>query len=429
MKNSTVRPLPVLLHFYVALLLGPWIALICLAGSLSLCGETLDRLLNPRLHLSVSSGEPLLLGRIVDVLHQAHPQLTGDWILELPSEKHEPITAWYESPEENRREAYAPLMVAVHPLTGQILANRYWGRTARTWLLDLHTRLLSGNAGWFVVGILGLSLGFTLITGLLVWWPGMSCLKGAFSLRTDAGWMRWSFDFHRNLGFFSAPLLLFLALTGVSLSFPEPLESLAGAKGMNHGNLGAEILRSSAAPNDHPILPDEAALVARGLFPKAELRQILVPGQEMGMYRIDLRQAGEPAGHHPMTRIWVDRWSGQIRQVQDARKLTDVQRQVMGIWSLHSAENLGGLAGFAWFLAGLAPSLLYLSGALRWAHRRGWIADGEIDLRRHQERLRQFAAWALQESQVCGRSVWKIFLPWFLRLRGEWMEVFKKFKL
>ena len=127
------------------------------------------------------------------------------------------ITAWYDKPTETFFELYAPLMVSVNPYTGEVVSSRFWGETATTWLLDLHTQLGLDRIGWNAVGILGLLLIISCSTGLYLWWPGIRELGQAFKVRHRAGMMQLTFDLHRLLGLFSAVSLLVLAFTGFLL--------------------------------------------------------------------------------------------------------------------------------------------------------------------------------------------------------------------
>jgi uncharacterized iron-regulated membrane protein len=61
------------------------------------------------------------------------------------------ITAWYDKPTETFFELYAPLMVSVNPYSGEVVTSRFWGTTATTWLLDLHTQLRLDRFGWNAV--------------------------------------------------------------------------------------------------------------------------------------------------------------------------------------------------------------------------------------------------------------------------------------
>jgi uncharacterized iron-regulated membrane protein len=389
---SFARSVWVRIHLYLALSVGFLFVLIGLSGSLSVYRDELDELLNPALTVDNPKGEYLPLDRIMAAVRAAHPDRHGAWVLEMPRSRHGMITAWYEKPYETLGEFYAPLIVSVNPYTAEVVASRFWGRTAATWIYDLHTQLHFGLFGWNSVGILGLLLIVSAITGLYLWWPGFSRLRRSFTIRHGAGLARFAFDLHRTLGLFSAVILLLLAFTGFHLAYPKLLETMLGASDMGHGGDGPEVF-STAAPNDRPVSLAEAVLVARGLFPHAEVRRVVTPAGENGTYRVNLRRPGDANIKHPSTLVWVDRWSGQIREVRNPNRFTSGEAFITRIWPWHTGEAFGGIGRFLWFCAGLMPLVLYVTGLLHWLHRRGSIQDREVNLAALRPKLER--AWSV----------------------------------
>ena len=382
-------------HLYLALSVGFLFALMGLTGSISVYREELDALLNPQLVIEEPQGDYQSLDKIMASVQAAHPNRYGSWTLEMPRSPHGMITAWFDKPTETYFELYAPLMVSVNPYTAEVVTSRFWGQTVTTWLLDLHTQLLLDRFGWNAVGILGLLLMVSVGSGLYLWWPGISgILQGftalapdrlaaytpslAIKIRHDAGMMQLVFDLHRIVGLLSAPVLLLLAFTGFHLSYPSMLETLVGSSGMAHGETGPNII-STAIPNDHPTSLNAAEFIARGPFRRAELRRVTTPIGDTGVYRINLRQDSEINQRHPFTTVWVDRWSGQIKEVRDPSRFTKGENFVTWIWPMHTGEAFGTIGRLFWFLAGMGLFVLYVSGLLRWLYRRGKVRDREVN--------------------------------------------------
>lgn len=398
------------IHLYLALILGFWIALLGLAGSLSIYGDGLDKLLNPQLSVEHPQGAYQPLERIMAAVRKAHPERDDSWTLEMPRTASGMITAWYERPRETADEYYAPLMVSVNPYTAEVVASRFWGETATTWLSDLHTQLLLGEFGWYVVGCLGLALIISLLSGLYLWWPGFRSLRQAFTLRYQAKVSSFALDIHRWLGLLSAIILLFLAFTGFNLAFPQLSETLVGTSGMGHDDEGPTV-RSSSMPNDHPTTIDQAVLVARGPFAHADVRRVTMPEGATGTYRVSLRQDSEINQKHPMTTVWVDRYSGQIRSVRNPARFSDGEKLLAALWPVHTGEALSTWARFGWFIAGLAPAILYVTGLLRWLIRRGWVKDFTIDYT-PLRRGRNWTATRLNESGKVAYTLLQTFTAW-----------------
>lgn len=380
------RALWIRCHVYLALCLGLVFALIGLTGSLSIYRDALDELLNPSLVIKPTQPNLLALDNILALVRQSEPNRHGVWILELPRKPSEPLTAWFEKPSESVDKTYAPLMLAINPYTGEILAKRFWGETFSTWLLDLHSRLQWENDGRALMAMLAILLSLSVISGLYLWWPTIAGLKNAFRIHYRGSLMRFLLEMHRLIGVISAGLLLLLAFTGFHLAYPELLEKLTASQGMGHGDQGPTI-RSTAVPNNHPVSIAEAILVARGLFPHSEVRRISTPLGDLGTYRINLRQKDELNQHHPFTTVWVDRWSGQIRGVNNPRQFSAGQTFTTWQWPLHTGEAFGNTGRFVWFIAGLMPMMLWVSGMAHWLQRKNLLKDQSIDLPRDMSNL------------------------------------------
>ena len=367
------------IHLYLALIFGFLFALMSLTGSLSIYREEIDTLFNPELIIENPQGQSLPLDKILAEIRKAHPNRHGAWTLEMPRSENGVITAWFEKPKESVDKFYAPLMVAVNPYTGEVINSRFWGETLTTWLLDLHTQLLMEASGRDSVAILAVLLSISVASGLYLWWPGLAQLPRAFQIRYVGSLMRLLMDLHRLLGLFSAGFLLLLAFTGFHLAYPRLLETLTASAGMGHGDEGPNV-RSTAVPNDRPISIAEAVLVSRGLFPSSEVRRITTPVGELGTYRINLRQKRELNQHHPFTTVWVDRWSGQIRSVNNPIQFSAGQTFTTWQWPLHTGEAFGETGRLVWFFVGLMPLTLWISGIAHWLFRKGIIRDRAVDL-------------------------------------------------
>jgi uncharacterized iron-regulated membrane protein len=418
-------------HLWLALSAGLFFVLIALTGSISVYREAIDEWVNPQLVIDNPQGEWQSLDRIMAAVRKVHPERYGAWTLEMPRTPHSMMTAWFDKPRETYFELYAPLMVSVNPYTTEVVASRFWGATLTTWLLDVHTQLLMNRFGWNAVGILGLLLAVSVCSGVYLWWPGYKPILSALRINYRAGLIKLLFDVHRVTGLMIAPVLLLLALSGAMLSYPEVLEKWVGTSGMAHGETGRTII-STANPNDHPTGLESAEFIARGAFPKATLRRITTPTGESGIYRINLRQLGEINERHPYTTVWVDRWSGQTREVRDPLRFSGAETALSWVWPLHTGEALGAKARFVWFLSGFGVFFLYITGLLRWLHRRGKIQDRPFDsaalqvcVQQGLTRVLHGLSVLLQLSLLAGNKAWPyvkragvVVLHGFYRLRA-----------
>jgi uncharacterized iron-regulated membrane protein len=82
-----------------------------------------------------------------------------------------------------------------------------------------------------------------------------------------------------------------------------------------------------------------------------------------------------------MTAVWVDQYSGQIREVRNALRFSKGETFLTALWPLHTGEIWGGWGHTLYFLSGLFLPLLYLSGLTRWLIGKEAIADRAINLK------------------------------------------------
>lgn len=348
------------LHLVLGLSVGLLLVLQGITGSICLFRDEIDQILHPELLVRSEAHSPLSLDQILNIVHATEPDRYGVWTLELPRTPQQALIAWFEKPRETVDAFYAPYMLYINPYNGEILAKRFWGQTEVTWLYDLHSHLTLGKQGRDYLAYIAAALAISVITGLLLWWPGWRGLITVFRIRILVR-SHFIFDLHRLWGFCASVGLLILALTGFALVEPELIEKLTQTQGMGHGDEGPTV-RSTGVQGSRQITLAEVVLIARGPFSQAQLRRISTPLGDAGTYKVNFRQSQELNHRHPLTTVWIDRWSAQIRDVQNPQRYTPVQKFVSLLWPLHTSEALGDSGRLVWFWLGLSPLFLYFSG-------------------------------------------------------------------
>jgi len=385
MTGGTHRPWPVRLgatgsgaaiwvrrlHGLLGLSAGLLLAVIGLSGSLLVAAQT-----------GAAGGEPgprfrsesrVSLDRLFAAVQQANPRRYGPWLLELPLGDSRELVAWYERPEESEDRDYAPLVVTVDLDSGRILDTGMWGESGLGWWSELHGRLRLERGGATVMA--GLAAATVLLVGLgLGIWLQQRRLAPPADGSPRSDWLRYG---HAGLGLAAAPALLVTALTAAGMTLAPPWTQRA-APDEAHSPSGP--LRSTAEPNSQPLGIEAALAVASGLFARAQPRRILLPAGEIGTYRVDFCQRLESDCRHPATAVWIDRYSGQVRAVNNPSQWNWRQRLAHSLRSYHSAAALGWGGRLYWFAAGIIPLLLLASGLVRWSLRRGWLEDSPLAL-------------------------------------------------
>ena len=358
------RPFWLACHLYLGLTLGLILALTGLTGSLLVFYVELDELINPDIQIrETESVRQVSYEAIFQALHRTHPERIKSWRLEIPRHPQAPMMARYYRPDETKHLQFAPLIAWINPYTAEVLSSRFWGRFVMTWIYDLHYQLLLDLSGKTVMAVIGgLSL-ISLATGLYLWWPPLSKIKSALSIKFGAGWKRRIYDWHKVSGVYGLLFLLILSVTGTLLELPDFFNP-AIAK------LSPLYQSPSIASDDRSSLPrislDRAAAIAQTIFPEGQLRWLETPSGPQGIYRVQLYQNGEPSRRFPKSTVWIDQYSGKVLAVRDPYAQSGGDLFLSWLHPLHSGEVAGLFGRLLVMLAGLVPITLYITGFIRW---------------------------------------------------------------
>lgn len=363
-KKSTARQRWLAVHLYLGLLLGLIISIVGLSGSLLVFYVELDEYLNPELSVAHSGQARLSSESLFQALLKAEPGRQRSWRLEIPEASQQAMTARYYKPAETTEHGFAPLLVSVDPYTGEILQRRFWGQFAMTWLYDLHYTLLLDQPGKIIMAILGGGLLLSLFSGVYLWWPKVSKLKTALTLKAKASRERFNYDLHKLAGVYSLLIMLVLTVTGIALEIPQYVNPILGFFSPLHSQV-----------KPHSVLPvagrqrislDQAVSVGLSVFNDARVCWIETPDGELGSYRINLRQPGEPSMRFPKTNVWVDQYDGHVLAINDPKTVAASDTLISWFHPLHSGEALALPGRLLVFVTGLMCPLLFVTGVIRW---------------------------------------------------------------
>lgn len=365
--RSRRRAAWLLLHRWLGLALGPVFVLLGLSGSLLVFYTAIDAAITPALSVPGPAPQVRSWQAVLDALQVAHPQRDRGWRIELPPDGRGIVTARYLQPVETAGAFFAPLLVSVHPQTGELLAQRFWGRFAATWVYDLHFSLLAGEPGVLAVGMLGLLFTVALLAGLLLWWPRRGHWRSALRLRLDGPPQRRHYDWHKALGLGGGAVLLVLALTGVVLALPAWLEPLFHHLG---GQAPTPKVAAARLPGQ-PLLTLDAALArVQQQLPEAVPRWVDTPAAGSAVLRVRLWLPGDPSRRFPHSLLWLHAQTGEVLALRDARQLPPGDAVLAWVHPLHNGEAFGLAGRVLVCITGLVPLGLALTGWQRWRDRR-----------------------------------------------------------
>ena len=364
---TAARRLWLQLHTYLGLSIGVLWVLLGLTGSILVFYLQLDLWINPE--IAVTSSQPVASQQAVfDVLDEAYPDRHASWRIEQPLHPGWPIMARYYTPVEKAHLQFAPLMVTVDPATLTVSSERFWGEFLMTWIYNLHYNLLLDKIGKTLIGIFGLVSLISLLSGIILWWPGWHKLRTVLSWRLRSSTAKKVFDLHILSGSYGFILLLMLSLTGAALAFPTQTHQILKQFSRLYSSMSHPQHTSSS--DSVSITADEAVLLAQKEFPEAELRWVESPGNNKDNWRVVFYQAGEPSRRFSRTQVWINPHDGKVIAVRDG--LAESAGDVVLNWlhPLHNGEVFGLTGRLLVFISGLIQLILFITGVMRWQQKR-----------------------------------------------------------
>ncbi|WP_254053721.1 PepSY-associated TM helix domain-containing protein [Singulisphaera sp. GP187] len=283
--------------------------------------------------------------------------------------------------------------VYVDPSTGRILGTRSmaeWEVGLSRRLHLLHTRLMAGQTGEWVVGLISLLTAFLVVTGLILWWP--ACI---LTIRRRGSWKRWNSDAHYALGFYTAPIVLVMAITGVIIAYGDFVGPWIAR--LNAEPPPARPTRVASMPNGRPISLDEALRIARKTLPGAVLALLTIPdGARPMVAQMKYPEDRTPTGR---SRVFLNPYDGKVLLVEDTHKagfgtrLNNLKR------SLHTGDIFGWPTRILYLVACLILVLLWVTGLIMW-----WPGFRRRQMNRSSQRAtaRELVGGAVVDSGAAG---------------------------
>ena len=352
----TNRTLWLKAHLYVGLTIAVLLFIVALSGAALVFEDNIDRALNPTLaHVAVSD-RWLPLQDLVARVRVAYPgaQLGSISFPEKPG----------QSMQISARTNQEPMSVYINQYTGQILGNRSGAEReaslARRIHL-LHTRLFAGQVGEWIVGVITALTLFMAITGLILWWP-----RKIIAVMTGASWRRINFDLHNVFGFYASAVFLFIALTGMMISFEGVTDPLVTR--LNAAPLPQPPKQSAGGQGAAPITVDELAQRAKEALPGAFLKSLTIPNGGKGVVLAGMKYPEDrtPGGR---SRVFLDQYSGQALTVLNTRtaplgtKIINLKR------SAHTGDIFGVATQALYFVTCLMLAGQIVTGFFIWLKR------------------------------------------------------------
>jgi uncharacterized iron-regulated membrane protein len=355
-------------HLYLALVAGAFIAILGITGSLLVFHPQIDGLVSlpaayePPATGGISAAPAMELDALVSSVERQTGLPVG--LIRIPQRDGVPMRVELFDAARNEFR-----MADVDTRDGTVLTNRLWGGTFVTVLFDIHTKLMLGEPGLDVVGVLGLLLIVSVVTGLYLWWPFRGGWWRALTYRGGRGWLPLNFEVHRLAGLYFAVVLFVVALAGVYITLPE--QFLAVTRMFTDVTGEVEGVPSApAAPGTPRIELRRVVEAFHEGAPGGRIRSIVLPDDSQDTFGVMFVDRGEPDNFYGQSTLWIDQYTGDVLASHAYSQMGAGDRFLAMQLPLHDGQFLGLPGQLIVFLSGLVTCLLYGTGLYLWWKRR-----------------------------------------------------------
>jgi uncharacterized iron-regulated membrane protein len=347
--NKTIRTF----HVWAGLSIGALFCILSLSGSVLVLRPAIEDLLRP-------AWTPKSDARPPQVLTEAGNNIARRWpdarILSVafPEKPGDPIEFGVRAPEGDELRVFADAR------SGEVLGT--FALPWVEWLTDLHHHVLVESIGKKVVGFIGIFLALSSLTGLLIWVRRTDRWR-LFGKRQGAVWQYTKVDLHRSVGAIGNALLLFVAVTGIVIAFPQTITQLLGGPAPPRPVVAAE------NPGARTTLEGYIAAAERAV-PGGAVRQLRLPTTPRRPITARIRMPGD-LRQGGSTRVNLEPGTGRVLSLDRPEDWPIPKSIVQAATPLHYGEWGGMALRIAWFLVGLMPPVLFITGVMMW-----WVPFG-----------------------------------------------------
>jgi uncharacterized iron-regulated membrane protein len=346
-------------HLWAGILASLYIVIIALTGSILVFEDELTSItLPPRL----SSFDPAHIASIPTVMRALHLAYPGARVTSI-TRPWNTIPVYQLQAVDTRGFAFN---LVADPVTASIYPQPYnW----LNWVHDLHFYLLLGSAYGEQINGVGAAIMLLLaITGLFLWWQGLSKWTRALRISFRSNWRRINFDAHHAIGFWTLAIVLWWSVSGIYFGFYKQFATVVGAisplKGMAPPPLPSPLSTGLQRASLQAIV--DAAQTAS---PHARLFSLSDPSLVGNLVyaQMDLRAPGD-FSHRDI--VAIDSTNARILTIWHYGQNHSVGDWIM--WSQHPL-HFGTLWGLpfkvTWFLLGISLAVLSATGVLMYWNR------------------------------------------------------------
>jgi len=222
-QRLSIRRAAFQIHLWSGIALGLYLVMLSATGSALVYRVELDRWFRTP-PARVVEGKPILgKEQLRAAAERRYPGYTVTRQGERVGRRNASIEIWLEKDGDKKERLF-------NPYTGEDLGDAVTrGELGVIWLARLHDELLFDRTGKYVNGAASAAVTLLVLTGAIVWWPGISRWRRSVGVNLRAGWKRINWDLHSAIGFWLFLFMLVWGVSGIYLGIPEPFANFVDA--------------------------------------------------------------------------------------------------------------------------------------------------------------------------------------------------------
>lgn len=272
--------------------------------------------------------------------------------------------------------------------TGRVLPGAKEQSATVLLIRRLHTNLVAGRPGVWLVTSATIVAALGMVTGIVLWWPGLRRLARGFVIRFRRTFYILNYDVHQVIGIFALPLLLVITLTGALLPFGGMARRLSHAVYAQFARPGPvwPAVRVQQPSQDAAAPARSASEILRSAssaIPDGQPLGVVFPRGSRSPIEARLLVGGVPSARSIAT-VLIDPHSGDVLSVRDPRSLAPGDRlYTEGLVRLHVGGFDSVTLRILYALACVAGVLLVPTGFVVW-----WLKRTRLELAEERRRTR-----------------------------------------
>jgi uncharacterized iron-regulated membrane protein len=349
------------IHLWTGVILGLWLVMIGLTGSVLAWPELIGAEMKMRFpYEKTSVNQPQIpLSQAIASIKKAQPDISAQELSLV-------ILPFYRFPYyifTRQHKPFDSALFLVDPYSGKVNKPLRVQDFITGKIEFFHTGLIIGPIGFLSNGILSFFTIFLLISGIWLWWPAtVRQLKLRLSVKRKAPLRRLLMDLHNVMGIYLYVILFVTTITAVLLV--ANTASQDGIEKAIDGKPATLTIKAHGARLSDDVLVQRA----HAALPNATLMYLMRPMTPDAPFVVNYEKGSY--GFLRNGKLLIDPYSGKTLQIESDRAAAAGHKTMALMEDLHYGLFGGIWTKLLYTITGLLPLGLFVSGLLMWWKRK-----------------------------------------------------------